>query len=310
MQWLLLGVAICSVVFGKDQMDVLRKLRNESFKLKDENRIGVALEKQEEAIGIIEDIVAQDDLSKKDRITYSALQSQVYSDFSHLLALEKQYESALNYLSKARVILHKVYGTTHPSYGLLLRNVGDVYLEMGDYKNAIVTYKQLKYHLSKSLGVRHEAYMEATLQIGKAHTAMGNYKKAKRTYGTLLKQLQHEDGEGLEDEEGLDTLPGIGHVYMGYSTALANLKEKEQALAYATRARKVLKAEKGSSSIEYAFSLNNLAGVYSTMGEHDKSISYLKAALRISKKIHGTQHPLVQEAERNLNQMLRIHNEL
>lgn len=55
---------------------------------------------------------------------------------------EGKYPEALKYYKTALRISTHFFGKDHPSVGIYLTNLGDVYRKQGDYKNAEATYFQ------------------------------------------------------------------------------------------------------------------------------------------------------------------------
>ena len=62
----------------------------------------------------------------------------------------------------------------------------------------------------------------------------------------------------------------------------------------------ILEAELGPEHPDVATTLNNLAGLYESMGDYEKALPLYQRALEISEKVLGPQHPAVATTLNNL----------
>ncbi|KAA2217005.1 tetratricopeptide repeat protein [Maribacter flavus] len=148
-------------------------------------------------------------------------QGDVYRNIAKLNYQEKDFEDALSYLNKANDIYEKVDDYLFQSY--VWSDIGNVYLELKRYDNAIESYK-------KGLTICEDYGFKESRSL-----SLGNLAIALREQGKLEEALNsfHESTKNTEHDESMANR--IVHEYhVGYTHAL--LKNKDSALFHLNRA--------------------------------------------------------------------------
>ncbi|WP_161595340.1 tetratricopeptide repeat protein [Maribacter aurantiacus] len=148
-------------------------------------------------------------------------QGDVYRNIAKLNYQEKDFEDALSYLNKANDIYEKVDDYLFQSY--VWSDIGNVYLELKQYDNAIESYK-------KGLTICEDYGFKESRSL-----SLGNLAIALREQGKLEEALNsfHESTKNTEHDESMANR--IVHEYhVGYTHAL--LKNKDSALFHLNRA--------------------------------------------------------------------------
>ncbi len=148
-------------------------------------------------------------------------QGDVYRNIAKLNYQEKDFEDALSYLNKANDIYEKVDDYLFQSY--VWSDIGNVYLELKRYDNAIESYK-------KGLTICEDYGFKESRSL-----SLGNLAIALREQGKLEEALNsfHKSTKNTEHDESMANR--IVHEYhVGYTHAL--LKNKDSALFHLNRA--------------------------------------------------------------------------
>ena len=179
-------------------------------------------------------------------------------------------------------IRKSVLGINHPDYALSLNNLGSIYSDIGDYKQAEKYYLEALEIRRSSLGVNHPGYAVSLHNLGTYYSAIGNYKKAEMYY---LEALEIRKASfGVNHPVYAISLSNLGTLY----SEVGNSPKAEK---YYLKALELYKSSIGTHNIEYAQLVDNLGGYYLSITDYDKSKKFHIEALEIRKAIFGTKHP-------------------
>lgn len=281
-----------------DDPDVkrVRKLRNAAMALMDKREFAQAIEKLREAISKMHARVFGEERARvtdpKEQAADAAYYAQLLSDYGAVLVRDRQLEEAVDVLEDSTKLTMKLFGESHPSYGLAIRSLADAYLAQKEYRKAIDKYKTLRRHVKLGLGVDHEAYMEVNLRIAEGYKHLGDLKRAVKVYRKVIKE---QDGKLKVETKG------VAEVFMELATALNLLNgDVVEAAKHAETAREMFRAREGESSIDFAFSLNALAGVRMRERKVDEAYQLLHQAHHIALRLYGKDHKMVHASEKTL----------
>lgn len=206
------------------------------------------------------------------------------------------YESAINWLTKAAEYAKDKVGTQHPTYATVLCDLALCYYYNGNYSKSI-ELNGIALEIRKStLGELHPHYAISLSNLALCYDAIGNYSTAIE----LNKQA-------LEINE-----KSLGETDPAYATSLSNLASCYRAIgSYDTAInlnKEVLKIRKhclGETHPDYATSLNNLATCYDNIGDTKSAIPLIKQAVKIERITLGETHPKYALTLSNLAMLYR-----
>ena len=224
----------------------------------------------------------------------------------------EEYEEAIHVLEDAVSYNKKLFGKSHPSYGLSMRNLANAYFENKQYEKAVEKFKILLFHVRRGLGLQHEAYMESGRKIGQAYRKLGRLQQAVRVYEKLLTNIgafisptQKLIIYGRNDDQYPDLAAallqlGVGEIYMDVANVQLQLGNLEEASFAAKQARSILRKRDGHKSLSYAFALNTLSGVQVHRKDIAAAYKLMLQAHGIAKSIYGDAHDIVKTSKTNL----------
>ena len=185
----------------------------------------------------------------------------------------QDYASAEQYLLEALCCIRENITDFYPEYTLILNELGSIYYNSGRYEDAEKKLMEAL-NIGKSiLGKNHNQYIKSLNLLGMLQIRLGNYKDAKQY---LLEAL--EIGETTHDLSlsyyMKTTLHNLGWFY--YKVGDLELTEK-----YLLEELSLSNKLYGTSSTEYALSLNGIGSLYLSKGDYHQSEIYFVEALRI-----------------------------
>ena len=192
------------------------------------------------------------------------------------------YESAINWLTKAAEYAKDKVGTKHPDYALSLSDLALCYSDLGDYTTAIELNKQALDIRKVVLGENHPAYATSLNNLASCYSDLGDYTTAIE----LHKQAIYISKVVL------------GENHSAYATSLSNLAfcyselgDYTTAIELNKQALEIRKVVLGENHPAYATSLSNLASCYKDLGDYAAAIELLQQALNIETNTFGENHP-------------------
>ncbi|HAS73105.1 MAG TPA: hypothetical protein DCS67_03065, partial [Clostridiales bacterium UBA8960] len=134
-------------------------------------------------------------LEYKDRLKNTKILGDLYNNFAFVLMGELKYQDALNYFFKGYEEYKSVYGDTiQTNIVIVLSNIGESYVLLGDYDNAEV-------YISKALKAAEDMQIkfieiDCHLNLSKMFEAQGDYKLAlehHKRYTELNEEVAKEE---------------------------------------------------------------------------------------------------------------------
>ena len=209
-----------------------------------------------------------------DAINYYNTASKYYNDGNHPKALE--------FYTKALVIIEKALDKDHPDTAASYNNIGSVYSDMGDYPKALEFYTKALDIQEKVLGKDHPNTASSYNNIGIVYNAMGDYPKALEFHTKALDIEERVLGKNHPDTA--TSYNNIGYVYSA-------MGDYPKALEFFTKALHIKEKVLGKDHSSTALSYNNIGSVYYRMGDYPKALEFYTKALNIREKVLGKDHP-------------------
>jgi tetratricopeptide (TPR) repeat protein len=225
-----------------------------------------------------------------------------------------------------KILSHIVEPKSDDNYAKFMFELGWVYYDVGDARQAIEYYEQALAIYKEVYGDRHPNVAATLSNIGVACTVLGETKKAleyckqalaiyKEVYGerhlnvaTTLSNIgaawdaQGEPEKALEYyEQALSIDKEVyGERHPDVATTLNNIGmawdaqvEPKKALGYYEQALAIYKEVYGDRHPDVATMLNNIGGAWDAQGEPEKALEYYEQALSIDKEVYSKRHPNV-----------------
>jgi len=179
------------------------------------------------------------------------------------------YDKALEYYSKSEALCKKM--NNRPKLAVVLNNIGLVYDDRADYKNALSYYLQALKIAEEKDG--NKRLMASSLNnIGLIYKNMGRYDDALDFYTRSLKIKQE-----------LGNLKGVGTAYLNMALIYKEQGNYEKSLEYNNKALEIRKSTDDVSGT--ALTLNNIGSVYEAMGLPEKAYPYFVESLTLRKDL-------------------------
>ena len=209
-----------------------------------------------------------------DAINYYNTASKYYNDGNHPKALE--------FYTKALVIIERALGKDNPNTAASYNNIGSVYQRMGNYPKALEFYTKALNIKEKVLGKNHPSTATSYNNIGSVYNDMGDYPKALEFYAKALDIEERVLGKNHPDTA--TSYNNIGYVYSA-------MGDYPKALEFFTKALHIKEKVLGKDHSSTALSYNNIGSVYYRMGDYPKALEFYTKALNIREKVLGKDHP-------------------
>jgi tetratricopeptide (TPR) repeat protein len=229
-----------------------------------------------------------------DRDTMLFLQPGQYYSLGYLLADEdrlgavKLYERALKGYEKA-------WGAEHTSTLDTVNNLGNLYADLGQHKQAEEMYKRALKGYEKAWGAEHTSTLDTVNNLGNLYAGLGQHEQAEEMYKRALKG--YEKAWGAEHTSTLATVNNLGSLY-------ADLGQYKQAEEMYKRALEgYTKALSPKSVSTYVPALNTMwaRGLLSnSLGQAEEARAWYSKALLGYEAVFGTEHPKCQPLRDNL----------
>lgn len=275
MTWLVVSMLLL-IACCDGSIDEIRKLRNTGLQLKSQGKMEEALKVMEECVEKVRKLATQD-MS----IEHASFYSQVLSDYGLTCGQMKKYTAAIEVLNASVQLTTRVFGPSHPAFSFALQTLAQIYEETHEIDKAIETYETIQVHMKQGLGESHESYIELLVQLAQLH---------------LLQQKFPKVITLLQDHVKTNNVDVLVHL----STALARSGSPSKAIRYAKQAVEVSR-RKDPTGLEYALSLNNLAGVLAVNKQEAEAVEHLQHALKIVEALYkSNSHPMVVTGRKNL----------
>jgi tetratricopeptide (TPR) repeat protein len=203
------------------------------------------------------------------------------------------YVNAESFYKQLLTVEKKTLGEEHPYYTNSLNNLGKLYQKIRNYTGAESFYKQALAINRRVLGDSHLTVAMNLHNLGGLYESMLNYAAAEPLYKQVSEICKKKLGEKNPDYiKSLSTLAELHRkIDNSNMVKLNNEVKKEEALLIAIKVKDDTEKKFGDTSISYAYILNNLAGLYESVGNYAAAEPLNKQALTIFKKVFGEAHP-------------------
>ena len=200
------------------------------------------------------------------------------------------YAQAQPLLEKSLTLREQLFSEDDIKIASALNNLATLYDFMGDYEQALPLYQRSLKIKEKVLGSQHPSVATTLKNLARLYELMGDYGQAFPLYNQVL-------------EIATKILDNQQHPHS--SIILANLASVcdmigEQALPLYQKILEIRKKVLGSQHPLVTITLNDLAGLYKSMGEYEQALPLYQQALKIQEKVLGSQHPNIITTLNNL----------
>ena len=194
-------------------------------------------------------------------------------------------------LTQGDKILSIVEPKSDDKYSKFMYELGWVYYDMGNARQAIEYYEQALSIGKEVYGDRHPNVATMLNNIGVAWRVLGEPKKA-------LEYL--EQALGIDKEVYGERHPDVARDLNNIGVAWKALGEPKKALEYLEQALGIDKKVYGDRHPNVAIRLNNIGEAWRVLGEPKKALEYFEQALGIIKGVYGEKHPYVAITLKNM----------
>ena len=223
------------------------------------------------------------------------LQEPVYS--MQILHMIGRVYAKLGKLDKAIHLYHQILGAQQINHNddadvipyleleiIDLNDLSSLYIEQGNYDEAIKYYTQSLDRQHAINQVSHQNKVASLNGLGNAYNATGHHDKAIQYHSQSL-EILHKIYDGNIHSDIAVSFNGLGNAYNSRG-------DRDVAMNYYTRALKMLQViYNGELHLDIANSLDNFGVIYRDMGDYDKAIEYHTRSLDMREKIcNGASH--------------------
>lgn len=199
-------------------------------------------------------------------------------------------EKALEYFNKVLEIYNNKSSISSDDLIELYNNMGDVYLNIGEYHQALEYYNKV-YDLAvkddggKNLYIANSYHNISTVywNLGELDKALENSKKALDIQLGLSESQRH-----------------IGHSYNNIAMIHNSKAEHDKALEYLYKAYDIFKELYGDLHQDIALVYTNIGMIYWFKGNYEKTLHYTNKAVSIYIELFGKNHPQILKLYNNL----------
>jgi len=196
----------------------------------------------------------------------------------------------------------KVYGEKHPKYAVSLNNLAGLYYDICNYSAAEPLFLEAITILKEELGDKHPNYATSINNVAFLYKTMGNYSAAEPLFLDALNIRKEVLGKKHPDYAR--SLNNLASLYQAMGNSLSIKEEMAAKFAMAEtlylEAKSLRKEVLGEKHLDYATSLNNIAGLYRDMGKYIDAEPLYFEAKNIWKETLGEKHPFYATALNNL----------
>jgi CHAT domain-containing protein/tetratricopeptide (TPR) repeat protein len=214
----------------------------------------------------------------------SAQQSDIDTTLKRFTELYSagNYAAALIEGQKLEAAARARFGTSHPSYAVVLNGLAALYDAQGRNAEAEALYRRVLAIREQALGPNHPDVAATLNDLASVYQLQAKYAEAEELYKRAL--AIREKALGASHPDVARTLHNLGSVYLAqgkYSDAEGlykrSLSISEQAL--------------GPNHSDVAHTLNNLGLVYQWQRKYGEAEGLLKRALAVEERILPSNHP-------------------
>jgi tetratricopeptide (TPR) repeat protein len=243
-------------------------------------------------------------LQEAESIGKSAPNGPDYARTIHIQSVlqlaDGQFEESKKLAEKALKIREKVWGPEHPDVADSLAHLAILFYTQGKYRDSETHGKRALDIREKKLGLEHPLVAASRNNLGDVYVKLRRYKKAE---DHLLKALKiRKKALRPEHPDVAHTNNSLALLYLVQANAGVATASEEYAKArpYCEEALRIRKVEFPEDHLDVLQSMNNVADVYSHIGEHDEAAKLYKSVLAVREKKLGDKHPDVAQTLNSL----------
>lgn len=237
---------------------------------------------------------------------------------------QDKFKDALTLLETTLRNCTKALGINHLLRSLILDDIGNIYIHLGDYNSALESFEKALVLRELHLNANHSLIAESYSNIGKANRLKANLNAALEYEFKALEIRLKNDGEsslsvagsyynigaiyfqkGFWDdaldnsekalelfvkfygENGKET----AKVYQELGKAYERKGDLDNALVYINKALSINTVLFGENHSGAASNYNNIGTIYYTLADHEQALIYYQKFIDIRKDISGEFHP-------------------
>jgi tetratricopeptide (TPR) repeat protein len=193
-----------------------------------------------------------------------------------------KFTEELRLAQEALTISETSSGPHDPDTAKSLKDLGDVYVSLGDYPKAEPLYLRAKKIDDEAVGSDSPTVADTLNKLGKLYILIGSYPKAEPILQRALQIREKTLGPNHLDTAG--SLNNLATLYF-------NAGDYAKAEPLHQRALQIRENVLGPDHPDTAASCNNLANLYWSMGDYSKAEPLYQRALQIREKTRGPDHP-------------------
>lgn len=201
------------------------------------------------------------------------------------------YEEALKYQLQSSELYRQTEGEQGTSYSASLTNVGLIYMDLADYKNAF-SFFQKAIDVREGLSDGFQSDIASMyINLGDCYLQLGNYEKSISAYERAIEILKNTYGENH---------PLYATALDGIAWSRYHMAQYDEAINMALHALDVRKKVFGTNHPKYAESLFTLAALYTGYGNYNEAVNVEKEAVMVCESIYGKNHDAYAKSLQNL----------
>ncbi len=244
--------------------------------------------------------VAEQEIRWKDAVKHYVRAAQLNPNVETLSMAQRfthstgDYDSALSFGNDLKKIIISKHGAESEEYASSLNNIGVVYQEMEQYKEAKPLHEEALKIRKKVLEKNHPDIAASLCNLGTIYISEGHFKEAEKNFKQAL-DIQKKTPEENHPYTA-STLVNLARLY-------SNTGRYKKAEALFLQALDIQHAFFGKKHPDIAVNLNNIGGLYFEQGKYKKAEPFCIEALEICETILGPNHPDTELYKQNYERL-------
>lgn len=194
----------------------------------------------------------------------------------------------------------------HRCYSRALSGLAFFYEQTGAYEKAVSLYEQSLAVLEKTTGEADPGYARNLNSLASVHERMGDYEKALR-FGERGLAMRKKTADEKQRRDTVSLLAYAESLTTVSVILYLELDECRRALPLVEEALSIRLQLLGEENAYCAENINNLAGIYESMGDYEKAAQLYRREAAIMKNTVGEDHP---DYAYTLNDMAYLHENM
>ncbi len=206
---------------------------------------------------------------------------QIASNYARVYRSECEYPQAMKYYLIA-LDIGRAIGEEDSRLLSIYNDISTLYLEMGNYDNALIFCKNALNISEKEFDTMHPSTALVYNNLANVYKARGDYPLALEYYEKAL--MIRNKMLGTEHSDTATTYCDIADLYKDMGCY-------DKALEYYKKAQVIREKVFGTEHPDTAITYYNIAGVYQAMENYEMALDFYEKALIIQEKVLGSEHP-------------------